>query len=291
MEKSVVTNFTSIKQGLPLHTLFHYGKECLQNRFKSYLPPALLLIVVPRLVAVVVHSQHANSVVKDVRQGFFQQGPLFDQLELIFSRHLSEVLVFNVISLVLLSLGVLCLAQINTDYFEQAPLQAPSQYLKRSARLFLTKFLLVGLALTVLMVPMSLFSMFRVILLCLLAMLPIELVITHKNGFSAVFDCIRLKYVNVSKFSKWTVFSHMLSLGGLMLSTIFLWELGLSYLMDLDLTMFHGFGAWHQEVQFFGATFSRAHLIRHVLEISGEAFILTFGLPFLASLRFFSEGS
>lgn len=273
-----------------LISIFHYGKECLLNRWKMLLLSAFYLIFLPRLLATITFAKGSTAFVKQVREGALNSGPLLDLVVQLAATTLEPVLLVDVIALLLALVGALTTAKLSVDYFEQRPVTIASA-MQSGAKTLLFKGLGATVMLLLVMIPTSVMTILRVIVLCLMVMLPLELVSGHNGGMRSVLNALFLRYATPTSGGRWPIFSNMMTIGGLFLSVMFLIQLGLSYLLNIDVLLGVKAAWWIQEIHLFGGTVSRGFLITHLLELAVDSTLIAVAMPFAAALRHFSQKS
>lgn len=282
------TPVTSHTQRNNLSVIFHYGKECLLNRWKLLLNITFFLIFLPRLLSSLVFSQSAKTYVDHIKSGALSSGNLIQTWENLVATDLQRGTAASMISLILILLGVLALARASVDYFEQRPSSVATS-LQAAARALFLKGFGAAIMLVFVLLPSSVLALLRVVVLCLLVMLPLELVAGHKGGMRSVLDVLFLKYAVKGPLGKWPVFSNVMTVGGLSLSIMFLLQLMLVYMLDADVAFGFKSDWWVEQISIFGGTISRSHLIFRILELFFDAGVIALAMPFVASLRFFSQ--
>jgi hypothetical protein len=279
-----------LKSANHLGSIFHYGKECFLNRWQLFAYIGFFLIFIPRLFAVISFSKTSTEIANMIVNGALNEGNLLEKIEGLLNPHLASVIGINILTLILMTIGVLTLAQLSRDYFEQNQSQKLVNLVASSAQLLLRKGPGVIIAFVLVMIPISMFSLLRVIVLCLLVMLPMELVAGHKGGFMSVFRCIFVKYVPDAPATKWPTFSNMMTIGGLTLSSIFLFEMFLTYALNADAYWNLNSTWWVESIKLMnGGVVSRNHLVVHILELLGDTLVFVVSMPFVASLRYHAQ--
>ena len=274
-----------------LITIFHYGREALLNRWKMILKCSFLLIFIPRFLAFFVFSSGAQSFADAVERGALSHGNLIDGITALSSANLERPLLLTFVALILTLIGALALAHMSWDYFEQNPSSFKNAF-SRGSKTLLRKGFGAFVMLAVILVFSSPLTILRVVVLCLLVMLPMELAAGHQGGVKSVWNTIFLKYSARTALGRWPRFSNMMTLGGTALSIAFLLQLGLAYLGDIDVFVGIAAGRWHEPVHLWGGgTVSFAYLLQHILELLFDAALLGVTMPFIAALRYFSQKS
>lgn len=274
-----------------LAAIFHYGREALLNRWKMLAMCSFLLIFLPRFVAFFAFSSGAQSFARATEEGALSRGNLIDEMTALSSATLEKPLVLYLMSLVLTVIGVFALAHMSWDYFEQNP-STFKNAVTRSFKTFLRKGLSAFVAVAFILFFSSPLTILRVVVLCLLVMLPVELVAGHQGGMKSVWHALFLKYSARTPLGRWPIFSNMMTVGGTVLSLAFLVQLGLAYLSDIDVFVGMAAGKWHDQIHLWGGgTVSFAFLVQHILELIFDALILGASMPFIAALRYLSQKS
>ncbi len=261
------------------------------NRWKPLLMCSFLLIFLPRFIAFFVFSSGASAFASAVRSGAMNGGNLLDILTSLVGTMLETPMIITFVSVVIALGGVLAIAHLCWDYFEQQPSTLQSAV----ARGFLTlrrKGFGAFVMLVLIVMPTSVLTILRVVVLCLLVMLPIELAAGHQGGMRSVINAIFLKYAVRTPLGRWPIFSNMMTVGGTALSIVFLSQIGLIYLSDADLVMNLAAGKWIETVHLWGGgSVSLASLMRHILELLLDSTMIAITMPFVAALRYFAQKS
>ncbi|MCX6117721.1 MAG: hypothetical protein NT027_09280 [Proteobacteria bacterium] len=273
-------------------SVFHYGKECLTNRWKPLLILAICFILIPRIISGYSFALSSKTLVDAIRNGSLSDGNLIMKLESLLSEHgMATALGINFLAFILALVGLLAISQMCLDYFEQNPTKSVLQCAKSGGRVLLLKGFGAAAAMVLLVAPMAIFALLRVILLCLLTMLPLEMVGGHRGGFGSVTNTIFLRYAALTKAGRWPAFSNVMTFGGLALSAVLLYQLGLGYLLQIDVNLGILSSWWVDEVSILGSQVSISYLVVHTLELLGDTAALTISMPFFASLRFHAQKS
>lgn len=252
---------------------------------------AFVLVFLPRFLTFFVFSRGAAEFSQAIEDGALSSGNLIDGLTALSSATLEGPMMLTLVAVILTLIGTLAVAHLCWDYFEQQP-STVTNAVSRGARTLLRKGFGVLIMLTVIMFFTSLLTILRVVGLCLLVMLPVELAAGHHGGMKSVWHTLLLKYSAKTPFGRWPIFSNMMTLGGTALSLVFLCQLGLAYLGDIDVVMGIAAGKWIEPIHLIGGgTVSFASLIQHVLELLIDTTVITLTMPFAAALRHFSQKS
>ena len=267
-----------------LGALVHYGRECLGNRWKMLFSLGFALLFVPRVVAVFFFSRGASSYSESVRGGALASGNLLTALSELAGEKLQSGMIFSGLAFLLVLLGSLAIAKACTDYFDEKPTSIASAFIT-GARTLATKGIGAGVMLVLILIPASIMTLLRVIVLCLLIVLPLEMVAGRRGGVLSVVEVLRLGYVTAPGRSKWPIFSNIMTIGGLAMSFMFLVQMGLALGVDLDLSGSAGFAWLSWPLNLYGAQMSLGFLMAHLTEIFFDSVLITCVMPFAAALR------
>jgi hypothetical protein len=261
------------------------------NRWKPLLMCSFLLLFLPRFIAFFVFSSGASAFASAIRSGAMNGGNLLDILTSLVGTMLKVPMLVTFAAVLIAVGGVLALAHMCWDYFEQQP----STLQNAVGRGFLTlgrKGFGAFVMLVLIVMPTSVLTILRVIVLCLLVMLPIELAAGHQGGIRSVINALFLKYAAKTPIGRWPIFSNMMTVGGTALSIVFLSQIGLIYLSDADIVMNMTAGKWIETVHLWGGgSVSLASLTQHILELILDSTMIAITLPFVAALRYFAQKS
>lgn len=274
------------RQGILL--VFHYGKECLMNRYKLLLTLAFMFVLLPQLLAFFVESRGVHGYVEAIRLGALSEGNVLEAWLNLSAQHLQSGLWASFGCFLLGVLGVLALARASADYFEQRP-STISSTTKEASKALLFKGFGALVMLILILIPTSVLAILRVIVMCLLVMLPLELVAGPRGGLRSVWDTVFLNYANTNPRGKWPVFSNMMTVGGMALSLLFLIQLGFVYFLDLDIYLAVTSSWWTNTNSFLGITAAKNQLLAQVLQIILRTLLVAAVFPFVAALRYFSQ--
>jgi len=269
-----------------LSRILHLGKESLYNRWKLHLSLCLLLIFLPRSAAFLFNIGRSTTFVDQVRQQFTAGQDLLGVWERLASETLNSGVLISFLGLLLSAVGVLAIGSSSANYFDHKT-TSMGQSISSGAKLLVLKGAGVMFALSLAMLPAAVFTLFRVILLCLLLVLPIELAAGHRGGIGSTINVLLLKYCPPQQ--RWPLFSSLMTMGGVIISLVFVFKLLLSYFVDLDLDIpgtFHWVGA---PVTIAGGQVSTGYLAAHIVELLFDALFVATVLPFMAALRFSTQ--
>ncbi|MCX6126948.1 MAG: hypothetical protein NTV34_19665 [Proteobacteria bacterium] len=267
-----------------LGPIARYGGECLGNRWKMLLSLGFALLFVPRVVAVFFFSRGAASYSEFIRGGALASGNLLMSLNELAGERLQSGMIISGLAFLLVLLGSLAVAKACNDYFDEKPANMASAFIT-GAKTLATKGFGASFMLLLILIPASIMTLLRVIVLCLLIVLPLELVAGRRGGVLSVIDVLRLSYVTAPGKSKWPFFSNIMTLGGLAMSFMFLVQMALALGVDLDLSGSAGFAWLSRPLNFYGAEMSLGFLMAHLTEIFFDTVLITCVMPFAAALR------
>lgn len=252
---------------------------------------AFSLLFIPRLVAFFLFAKGATHFSQEIEGGALSQGNLLDGVSALAEKTLEGPMLAGFFVFLMAMVGILALAHMSWDYFEQQPSSFASAA-KRGLRTLVRKGFGALIMLAVVFVFSSVLAVLRVIILCLLVMLPIELVAGHSGGIKSVWNSMFLKYSVKSSYGRWPIFSNMMTLGGTVLSIAFLGQLAIAYIGDMDVVMGTAAGVWQKTIPLFGGgTISVAFFVQSLLELIFDTVVIATAMPFVAALRYFSQKS
>ena len=83
----------------------------------------------------------------------------------------------------------------------------------------------------------------------------------------------------------------MLSVGGITLSCMFMADMALHALLDIDITLAWKSSWWTQETHLWGGSMAYGHLILRIFGLLLDSILVAVSMPFLAALRHASQKS